>query len=145
MTNRKYSKWYMKKYHQCCGVARALDRVGQRWTLLLVRDLLLGPRRFTDLARAHPGLTPNLLSDRLRHLEEEGIVVRDVLPPPAASRVYRLSARGQALEPVLLALAAWGGETMTAGPRPEEHVDLRWGLLALKRQFRGGRQPGRLQ
>ena len=93
-------------------MAHALDLVGDRWTLLIVRDLLLGPKRFTDLVGGLPGIGTNLLTERLKGLEQAGIVQRRVLPPPAASTVYELSAYGQALEGPLVALAQWGGQSL---------------------------------
>lgn len=93
-------------------MAHALDLIGDRWTLLIVRDLLLGPKRFTDLVGGLPGIGTNLLTERLKGLEQAGIVQRRVLPPPAASTVYELSAYGQALEGPLVALAQWGGQSL---------------------------------
>jgi DNA-binding HxlR family transcriptional regulator len=94
---------------QYCPVAEALDAVGERWTLLIVRELLTaGPQRFTDLRAGLPGIPPNLLSSRLRELEEGGLIARRELPPPAARTVYELTEEGRGLEPVLRALARWG-------------------------------------
>jgi DNA-binding HxlR family transcriptional regulator len=89
-------------------VARALDLVGERWALLIVRELLLGPKRFTDLRSGLPHLSPDVLSQRLRELEQVGIVRRGKLPPPAGSRIYELTGWGRELEPVVLALGRWG-------------------------------------
>src|SRR5581483_3423202 len=86
-----------RSYRQYCGVARALDVVGERWTLLIIRDLLLGPRRYKDLLEGLPGIGTNLLADRLKELERHGIVRRTVLPPPAGSTVYELTDLGSAL------------------------------------------------
>jgi DNA-binding HxlR family transcriptional regulator len=97
-----------RSYEDACGIARALDTVGERWALLVVRELLLGPQRFTDLRRALPRASSNLIADRLRELEERGVVTRRTLPPPAGSRVYELTEWGRKLEPVLLALGEWG-------------------------------------
>src|SRR3954470_15183429 len=94
----------MRTYGDRCGIARALDVVGERWALLVVRELLLGPKRFTDLRAGLPGLGPDILSQRLRELEQAGIARRGKLPPPAASQIYELTARGQELEPVILGL-----------------------------------------
>src|SRR5437764_3058381 len=93
-----------RSYADSCGIARALDLVGERWALLVVRELLLGPKRFTDLRVGLPHLGPDVLSQRLRELEQAGIVRRRTLAPPAASKVYELTPRGRALEPVILAL-----------------------------------------
>jgi DNA-binding HxlR family transcriptional regulator len=117
----------VRSYRDPCGVARALDAVGERWALLVVRELLLGPKRFTDLAAGLPGLSQNVLSQRLRELEEAGVVTRARLGPPAGSRVYRLTERGADLEPVLLALARWGSRA----PLPADDADLSVDALAL--------------
>ena len=97
-----------RSYRDPCGIARALDAVGERWALLVVRELLLGPKRFTDLAGGLPGVSTDVLSQRLRELEAAGVLERATLPPPAASKVYALTARGRELEPVVLALGRWG-------------------------------------
>jgi DNA-binding HxlR family transcriptional regulator len=107
----------MKSYAQYCPLAAALDAVGDRWTLLLVRELLfLGPRRFTDLAGGLPGIAPNLLSTRLKSLEAAGLVERAQLPPPAGSTVYRLTPDGESLREPVVALARWGIARL--GPLP---------------------------
>lgn len=97
-----------RSYDQYCGIAVALDLVGERWTMLLVRNLLVGPKRFKDLYDGLPGISTGLLSDRLKQLEQAGIVERAVLPPPAATVVYQLTADGEQLRPVLIGLARWG-------------------------------------
>jgi DNA-binding HxlR family transcriptional regulator len=97
-----------RSYRDACPIARALDVVGERWALLVVRELLLGPQRFSDLRRALPGAASNVVTDRLRELERRGVVSRRMLPPPAGSAVYELTARGRDLEPVLFALGDWG-------------------------------------
>ncbi|GAA2572285.1 winged helix-turn-helix transcriptional regulator [Pseudonocardia hydrocarbonoxydans] len=98
----------MRSYDDPCGVARALDAVGERWALLVVRDLLLGPKRFTDLAAGLAGMSQNVLAQRLRDLEGQGIVRRRVLGPPSGARVYELTEAGYELEETVLALARWG-------------------------------------
>lgn len=98
-----------RSYGDACPIARALDAIGERWALLVVRELLLGPQRFSDLRRALPGASSNMLTDRLRELEGRGLVRRRRLPPPAASSVYELTERGRELEPILDALGVWGG------------------------------------
>ena len=95
-------------YGEACAVAHALDVIGDRWALLVVRELRLGPRRYSDLQAALPGAGPNVLSRRLRELEDGGVLRRRVLPPPAGTRVYELTAWGADLEPVFRALARWG-------------------------------------
>jgi DNA-binding HxlR family transcriptional regulator len=97
-----------RRYDDPCGIARALDAVGDRWALLVVRELIFGPKRFSQLRDGLHGVSPNVLSQRLRDLEEDGIVGRDVLDPPAGVAVYELTARGLALEPILLELGRWG-------------------------------------
>lgn len=103
----------MRSYHQYCAVARALDVVGDRWSLLIVRELLLrGPCRYTDLQDGLPGIATNLLTDRLRDLEDADVIDRAAAPPPIATTLYQLSERGQALAPVIHALTDWGAQLM---------------------------------
>jgi DNA-binding HxlR family transcriptional regulator len=97
-----------RTYGDACGIARALDVVGERWALLIVRELLLGPQRFSDLRRGLPGASSNLVADRLRELDGRGVVRRRKLPAPAASHVYELTDWGRELEPIVLALGGWG-------------------------------------
>lgn len=98
----------MKSYDQYCSVAAALDRVGDRWTLLVLRELSFGEQRFTDLRRHLPGIASNLLTERLRDLEAAGLVVQRELPAPAARTVYALTAEGRRIRPVLRALSRFG-------------------------------------
>jgi DNA-binding HxlR family transcriptional regulator len=98
-----------RSYGDACTIARALDVVGERWALLVVRELLFGPQRFSDVRRALPGASSNLVTDRLRELEGHGVVTRRKLPPPAGSTVYELTEWGRELEPIVLALGTWGG------------------------------------
>lgn len=98
-----------RTYNDACGIARALDVVGERWALMVVRELLLGPKRFTDIRAGLPHVSPDVLAQRLRDLEEAGLVLHRKLPPPVAVKVYELTARGTALEPVLIELGRWGG------------------------------------
>ena len=100
-----------RTYGEACAAAHALDLVGERWALLVVRELLLGPKRFADLRAGLPGVSPNVLSERLRGLEGAGIVRRRKLPPPAASRVYELTEWGMELEPVIVSLGRWGARS----------------------------------
>jgi DNA-binding HxlR family transcriptional regulator len=122
-----------RTYADPCGIARALDVIGERWALLVVRELLLGPKRFTDLRAGLPHLGPDVLSQRLRELEQAGVVRRDQLPPPAASRVYELTDWGRELEPVVLGLGRWGSRA----PFPAGHGALGIDalILALKTLF----------
>ena len=113
-------------------MARALDAVGERWALLVVRELLFGPKRYADISRGMPGMSPNVLSQRLRELEQSGIVQRRKLGPPASIKVYELTERGRDLEPVLCALAMWGSRE-AVDPTVELSVDAL--MLALKTTF----------
>lgn len=128
----------MKSYKQYCGVARALDLVGNRWALLLVRELLLGPRRFTDLKL--PGLTPTMLSTRLKELEEAGLVQAVSLPPPAR-QAWSLTDAGRRLEPVVLALGAFGAAYLGV-PASDDAVRHRWLMVSLQRRYRGALDGG---
>jgi DNA-binding HxlR family transcriptional regulator len=130
-----------RTYGQYCGLARALDLVGERWALLVVRELLLGPRRFTDLLDGLSGVSTNVLAVRLRGLERAGVVERNVLPPPAASSVYELTAYGHALEPAVAALGRWGAASLGAR-RPDQALRSHWLALALKAFFRDEEAAG---
>jgi DNA-binding HxlR family transcriptional regulator len=120
----------MRTYDDACAAAHALDLVGERWALLVVRELLLGPKRFTDLRAGLPNASPNVLSQRLRELEESGVVVRRKLPPPAASRVYELTDWGKDLEPVIIRLGRWGVRS------PSKPRDAQIGVDSLILSFR---------
>ena len=117
-------------YQQYCGLARALDVAGDRWTLLIVRELLLGPRRFTDLLDGLPGVSRNLLTERLRDLESDGVIVRQELPPPAARQVYELTDDGRDLADALVPLVAWGARRLGARERSETFRP-QWAALAM--------------
>lgn len=118
------------RYRQYCGLARALDVVGDRWTLLVVRELMSGPRRFTDLISGLPGISRNLLTERLRALERDGIIAREELPPPAARQVYELTDDGCDLAGALVPLIAWGA--LRLGERDAtESFHGRWAALAM--------------
>lgn len=120
-----------RSYNQYCAIARALDIVGERWTLLVVRELLTGPKRFKDLLEGLPGIGTNLLTTRLKDLERYGVVRRTTLPPPAASKVYELTELGRSLEPVIAALGRWGLEFLDT---PDREDDLRpaWAVVAMR-------------
>jgi DNA-binding HxlR family transcriptional regulator/putative sterol carrier protein len=120
-----------RSYNQYCAVARALDLVGERWTLLVVRELLTGPKRFKDLLEGLPGIGTNLLTTRLKDLERYRVVHRTTLPPPAASKVYELTELGRSLEPVIAALGRWGLEFLGT---PDQEDDLRpaWAVVAMR-------------
>ena len=101
-----------KRYDQYCPIAHALDLIGDRWALLVVRELMHGPKRYTDLAASLSGIGTNVLAARLKDLEGSGIVGRRTLPPPAASRVYELTEYGQELRPAMRELALWGARSL---------------------------------
>lgn len=126
-----------KSYRQYCGMARALDRIGERWTLPIVRNLLLGPRRYSDLLQELPGITTNLLAKRLREMSGAGLVERTWTESPARVPVYALTELGAALEPVVMELGRWGGHFM-GQPNEDDEVNIGWGLLSMKRRYRGG-------
>src|SRR3712207_1892188 len=131
-----------RSYNQYCGLAYALDVVGERWTLLIVRELIAGPRRFKDLMDGLPGISTNLLAERLKNLEQQTVIRRRVLPPPAGSTVYELTALGQSLEKTLLELGKWGSQFV---PESREGATvLRAGsyALTLKTFFRPERAQG---
>ena len=112
-----------RTYDDGCAAAHALDLVGERWALLVVRELLLGPKRFTDLRAGLPNASPNVLAQRLRGLEASGVVRRGKLPPPAASKIYELTEWGQDLEPVIISLGRWGVRSPSKPPDAELGVD----------------------
>ena len=132
----------MRSYEQYCAVAKALDVIGDRWTLLIVRELLVrGPSRYTDLRNGLPGIATNLLVDRLRELEEAGIVRREAAPPPIATILFQLTARGEALEPVLRELGRWGG-ALLAKRAANEAFRNHWLALPAKAHMKD-RKPDR--
>ena len=124
-----------RSYDQYCTVARALDVVGERWTLLLVRELLTGPKRFKGLLSGLPGIGTNLLAARLKALAGHGVVRRATLPPPAGTDVYELTELGRSLEPVVLALSRWGSRLMAEEPREDDDVRPGWAAMALRSLF----------
>jgi DNA-binding HxlR family transcriptional regulator len=128
----------VKRYDQYCPVAHALDLVGERWALLIVRELIHGPKRYTDLAEHLPGIGTNILAARLRTLEDYGIVSKRMLPAPAASRVYELTEYGQGLRTVMRELALWGARSL--GP-PKDDEDLYPGWLANALELWASRAP----
>ena len=118
------------RYQQYCGLARALDVAGDRWTLLIVRELAPGPRRFTDLIDGLPGISRNLLTERLRGLERDGIIAQQELPPPAARQVYELTDDGRDLAAATVPLVAWGARRL-GDRKPTESFRARWAALAM--------------
>jgi DNA-binding HxlR family transcriptional regulator len=131
-----------RSYNQYCGLAYALEIVGERWTLLIVRELIPGARRFKDLKDGLPDISTNLLAERLKRLEQQGLLCRRVLPPPAGSTVYELTLLGQALENTLLELGKWGSQFVP--PSMEGVTLLRLGsyALTLKTFFRPEQAQG---
>src|ERR1700691_5973098 len=123
-TSRCYARSVNRSYGDQCGVARSLDVIGERWALLIVRELLLGPKRFNDLLAGLPGASPNVISQRLRELTGSGVVRHRDLGPPARVGVYELTDWGRDLEPVIVHLGQWG----TQAPLPE---DAGWSLDSL--------------
>ena len=127
------TKKRQRSYGDPCGIARALDVIGERWALLVVRELLLGPKRFTDLRAGLPNVGPDVLAQRLRELEASDVIAHRKLAPPAGSQVYELTARGRALEPVVLELGRWGSTAPFPPASNELGVDST--ILALKTLF----------
>jgi len=111
----------VRSYGQYCGFSRALEIVGERWALLIVRDLLVGPKRFSDLQRGLPGIPSNILTTRLKELEDDGIVQRRLLPRPSGAIVYELTAAGRQLEGPVISLGRWGAKRL-GEPRTDETV-----------------------
>ena len=124
-----------RSYDQYCALARALDVVGERWTLLLVRELLLGPKRYGDLLAGLPGVGTNLLAERLRQLEQLGLARRRTLPPPAGSAVYELTELGRDLEPAVIELGRWGAHWL-GEPRERDTMQPGWFFVSLRATFR---------
>ena len=138
----------MRSYGQYCGLARALDVVGDRWTLLIVRELLLtGSARYTDLRDGLPGIATNLLAGRLRDLETAGLIRREEAPPPVATALFRLTPRGEELEHVIAAFGRWASPLM-GQPKPGDEIRARWYLLPMRLYLRDrapSRPPVRIQ
>ncbi|HWB69029.1 MAG TPA: helix-turn-helix domain-containing protein, partial [Solirubrobacterales bacterium] len=122
-----------RSYGEACRFAHALDVVGERWGLMVVRELLLGPKRFTDLREGLPRASTNILAERLRELEARGVIRRRKLPPPYAASVYELTEWGQELEPVVTQLGAWGARSPF--PPDSEQIGADSIVLALRSLF----------
>jgi DNA-binding HxlR family transcriptional regulator len=133
-----------RRYDQYCPVAHALELVGERWSLLVVRELLHGPLRYTDLAERLPGIGTNVLASRLRDLETGGVVARRMLPPPAASRVYELTEYGRGLRPVMRELARWGARSL-GPPTADDELFPGWLENALETLLAPTAPPGRFE
>jgi DNA-binding HxlR family transcriptional regulator len=124
-----------RTYNQYCATARTLDLVGERWTLLLIRDLLTGPKRFGDLQKSLRGMGTGLLAARMKHLEREGLAEKITLPPPARTPAYALTDAGRELGPAVLALAGWGTKWAMGQRRPDEAFHAGWAVLAMEAYF----------
>lgn len=133
-----------KRYDQYCPVAHALGLVGERWALLVVLELMHGPKRYTDLVDHLPGIGTNILASRLRDLEKGGIVTKRKLPPPAASRVYELTDYGHELRPVIRELALWGARSL-GPPTAEDDLFPGWLENALDTVLAPIAPPGRFE
>src|SRR4051794_30434694 len=113
MESQKITK---RRYEDACGAAHALDLVGERWALLVMRELMLGPKRFGDIKGGLPGISANVLTQRLEGLEAAGVLVRRKLPPPASTRVYELTPWGYEAEPIFQTLGRWAARSPTHDP-----------------------------
>ena len=133
-----------KRYDQYCPVAHALCLVGERWALLIVRELMSGPKRYTDLAENLPRIGTNILAARLKDLEAAGVVAKRRLPPPAASRVYELTPYGLRLKSVMRELAVWGIQTL-GPPQTDEELPAGWLVNALDTVFAPVAPAGELE
>lgn len=137
-----------RSYQQHCGLAKALDVLGERWTLLICRELLLGPRRWGQLLERLPGLTTNLLAKRLADLQAAGVIERVAAPPgdpePGRKGFYQLGEAGRRLEPAIMELARWGGRYLSAEPSTDDRVELGWALLSSKRRYARAASRARL-
>lgn len=129
-----------RSYGQYCALARSLDHIGDRWTLLIVRELLVGPRRYSDIRAGLPGIASNLLAERLRELEADGIIQKRNVPPPTPATLYELTEFGAGLQEVVFALARWGGRWMME--RGDDVFDPKWLVVALAALFQAA--PGDL-
>jgi DNA-binding HxlR family transcriptional regulator/putative sterol carrier protein len=124
-----------RTYNQFCATAKTLDLIGERWTVLIVRELLSGPKRFGDLHRSLPGLGTALLSSRLHHLEDEGLVRSTTLPAPARTAAYELTEAGRELKPVVMAMARWGLRWAIDEPGKGEAFEPGWAVLGMEAIF----------
>ena len=122
-----------RKYHQFCALAKAMDVIGERWTLLIIRDLLLGPKRFSDLLNSLSGITTNLLSKRLKEMEEAQLIEKQKTPPPTSVMAYVLTEKGKGLEQVIFALGNWGDQFLLE-PELEDTYSICWAMVAVRRK-----------
>jgi DNA-binding HxlR family transcriptional regulator len=123
----------MRSYGQSCALAKALDVIGDRWTLLIVRELMIRDGcRYTDLRNGLPGIATNLLAERLNELEAAGLVIRDAAPPPIATTLFRLTERGKDLEPIIAALGRWGAPLLARDAAKKDNIRDHWVVLPLR-------------
>ena len=140
MKLRKVTDSGRRRYEDACGAAHALDLVGERWALLVIRELMLGPKRFNDIRGGLPGISANVLTQRLEGLESAGVLVRRRLPPPASAQVYELTPWGYEAEPIFQALGRWAARSPTHDPSlPLSAVSL---LLSFRTMFDPERATG---
>ena len=124
-----------RSYNQFCATARTLDVIGERWTLLIIRELITGPKRYTDLLESLPGIGTSLLAARLKHLERSELIRHVELPPPAGSKVYELTEAGRDLEPTVMAIARWGLRWVLTEPEPGDVFRPAWAVLAMQAAY----------
>ena len=124
-----------RSYNQFCATARTLDVIGERWTLLIVRELITGPKRYKDLLESLPGIGTSLLAARLKHLERSELIRHVELPPPAGSKVYELTEAGRDLEPTVMAIARWGLRWVLTTPEPGDVFRPGWAVLAMQAAY----------
>ncbi len=134
-----------RTYGQHCGLAAAMDLVGQRWSMLIVRDLAPGPRRFTDLFEGLPGIATDVLAERLRELEAAGVVVHRSTKHPVPAKLYSLTESGEELSAIAGRLADWGMPLLPAVPATDVKVRARWALQTMTRHYAGGLDDGRYE
>jgi DNA-binding HxlR family transcriptional regulator len=132
----------MKQFGQYCGLARAMELVGERWAMLILRDLTVRPRRYSDLLTGLPGIPTNVLSTRLKELEHSGIVERRIAPAPQRGVVYAMTPAGLSLEPAILALGRWGATQLDDEPREGEIVTAEAFTMSLRAVFNAGPAAG---
>ncbi|GAA1798458.1 winged helix-turn-helix transcriptional regulator [Luedemannella flava] len=131
-----------RQYGQFCGLASAMDLIGERWTILIVRELLIGPGRFGDMIENLPGVSPNMLADRLRFLTEQGIIEVDKVPGDARGKLYRLTPLGAQLRPAIHVLARWGMNFLTEEDATRSASRAAWGFLAVQTMIDVGKPTG---
>lgn len=134
-----------RTYGQHCGLAAAMDLVGQRWSMLIVRDLAPGPRRFTDLFAGLPGIATDVLAERLRELESAGVVVHRSTKHPVPAKMYSLTESGHELSAIAGRLADWGMPFLPAVPASDAKVRARWALQTMARHYAGGLDDGQYE